>query len=121
MASVKKSLKQENQDFGFIKKEPFDGDFKNELNQDHLNQYQLNKDQLSKDQLNKDQVYQDQLNQDQVNQDQLNQDQLNHELFDGYDYGAADQYAAQSSMWSSLVERTLFLLQDEVRIERVKE
>ena len=32
MAGVKKSLKQEN-DFGFIKKEPLDEDFKNELNQ----------------------------------------------------------------------------------------
>ena len=64
MTSFKKSLKQEN-DFGFIKKEPLDEDFKNELNL-------LNKDHLNKDQLNKDQL----------NQDQFNQDQLNQELFD---------------------------------------
>ena len=104
MAGVKKSLKQEN-DFGFIKKEPLDEDFKNELNQDRLNQDQLKQDQLNHDQLN----------QDQLNQDQLNQDQLNQELFDEYDYGSADPYAAPSSMWSFLVERTIFLLQDEVR------
>ena len=46
MTSVKKSLKQEN-DFGFIKKEPLDEDFKNEVNQ--LNQEHLNQDQLNKD------------------------------------------------------------------------
>ena len=40
MTSVKQSLKQEN-DFGFIKKEPLDEDFKNELNQDQLKQDQL--------------------------------------------------------------------------------
>ena len=74
MTSVKKSLKQEN-DFGFIKKEPLDEDFKNEVNQ--LNQDYLNQDQLTKDQLNKDQ-----LNKDQLNHDQLNQYQLNQELFD---------------------------------------
>ena len=122
MTSVKKSLKQEN-DFGFIKKEPLDEDFKHELNllnQDHLNKDQLNKDQLNKDQLNQDQLNQDQLNQDQLNKDQLNKDQLNQhqlnqDLFDEYDYGAADPYAAPTSMWSSLVERTIFLLQDEIR------
>ena len=112
MTSVKKSLKQEN-DFGFIKKEPLDEDFKNEVNQ--LNQDYLNQDQLNKDQLNKSQLHKDQQNQDQLNQDQLNQDQLNQDLFDEYDYGAADLYAAPSSMWSSLVERTIFLLQDEIR------
>ena len=40
MTSVKKSLKQEN-DLGFIKKEPLDEDFKNEVNQDQLKQDQL--------------------------------------------------------------------------------
>ena len=40
MANVKISLKQENE-FGFIKKEPLDEDFKNELNQDQLKQDQL--------------------------------------------------------------------------------